>query len=166
MTFANHGVKFVFTLIGGHVSPILAGCEEAGLRVIDMRHEVNTVFAADAVSRLSGVPGVAVVTAGPGLTNTVTAVKNAQMAQSPVILIGGATSDLLKGMGSLQDIDQISLLKPHVKWYKHVATVSDIVPSVEEAFYRAQEGTPGPVFLEVAIDVLYKEVILHSNLKK
>ena len=58
------------------------------------------------------------------------------MAQSPIVLIGGATSDMLKGMGSLQDIDQVSLIKPHVKWFKHVGRVRDIVPSVEEAFYR------------------------------
>ena len=85
-----HGVRFVFTLSGGHISPVLVGAKAAGIRVIDVRHEVNSVFAADAVARLTGVPGVAAVTAGPGCTNTLTAVKNAQMAQSPVVLIGGA----------------------------------------------------------------------------
>ena len=73
----KHGVRFLFTLCGGHISPILVAGEAAGLRVVDVRHEATAVFAADAVSRLSGVPGVAVVTAGPGLTNTITAVKNA-----------------------------------------------------------------------------------------
>ena len=67
-----------------------------------MHPQVNTVFAADAVARISGVPGVAAVTAGPGVTNTVTAIKNAQMAQSPVVLLGGAAATLLKGKGSLQ----------------------------------------------------------------
>ncbi|MDZ7345145.1 MAG: thiamine pyrophosphate-binding protein, partial [candidate division KSB1 bacterium] len=80
-----HGVEFLFTLCGGHISPILVGCKNRGLRVIDVRHEATAVFAADAVARLTGVPGVAAVTAGPGVTNTMTAVKNAQMAQSPVI---------------------------------------------------------------------------------
>jgi thiamine pyrophosphate-dependent acetolactate synthase large subunit-like protein len=79
------------------------------------------------------------------------------MAQSPVILIGGATSDLLKGKGSLQDIDQVALLKPHVKKCYHVTYVKDIVPTVEAAFALALSGTPGPVFIEVPIDVLYKE---------
>jgi len=96
----TQGVKYLFTLTGGHIAPILVGAKEMGITVIDVRHEVNTVFAADAMSRLTGTPGVAVVTAGPGLTNTITAIKNAQMAQSPLILIGGATSDLLKGKGS------------------------------------------------------------------
>ena len=79
----RHGVRFLFTLCGGHISPILVGAKARGIRVIDVRHEVTAVFAADAVSRLTGVPGVAAVTAGPGVTNTITAIKNAQMAQSP-----------------------------------------------------------------------------------
>src|SRR5216684_539801 len=107
-TLQQHGVRFVFTLCGGHISPILVGCKQRGLRVIDVRDEATTVFAADAVARLSGVPGVAAVTAGPGLTNTITAVKNAQLAQSPVVVLGGATATLLKGRGSLQDIDQMA----------------------------------------------------------
>ena len=82
-----HGVKFVFTLCGGHISPILTGATTAGLRVVDTRHEATAVFAADAVARISGIPGVVAVTAGPGLTNAVTAVKNAQLAQSPLIII-------------------------------------------------------------------------------
>jgi acetolactate synthase-like protein len=89
-------VKYVFTLCGGHISPILVACEKLGIRIVDTRHEVTAVFAADAVARLSGVVGVVAVTAGPGLTNTVTAVKNAQMAESPLLLIGGAAATLLK----------------------------------------------------------------------
>lgn len=91
-----HGVKTVFTLTGGHIAPILTGSEELGIRVVDVRHEVTAAFAADATSRVTGKVGVCCVTAGPGLSNTVTAVKNAQMAQSPLVVMGGATSDLLK----------------------------------------------------------------------
>jgi acetolactate synthase-1/2/3 large subunit len=79
----ERGMTSLFTLCGGHISPILVAAKSAGLRIVDMRHEVNAVFAADAVSRLTGRPGVAAVTAGPGVTNTVTALKNAAMAQSP-----------------------------------------------------------------------------------
>src|SRR6188472_944436 len=110
------GTRFLFTLCGGHISPILVGCKQRGIRVIDTRHEATAVFAADAVARLTGRPGVAAVTAGPGLTNTITAVKNAQIAQSPVVLLGGAAATALKGRGALQDIDQMALLRPHVKW--------------------------------------------------
>jgi len=102
----REGVKFLFTLVGGHVSPVLTSARERGIRVVDVRHEVNTVFAADAVARVAGGVGVACVTAGPGLTNTITSLKNAQMANSPLILLGGATATLLKGRGALQDIDQ------------------------------------------------------------
>src|SRR5436309_9095697 len=112
----KQGVKFLFTLCGGHVSPIFVSAQNIGIRVIDTRHEVNSVFAADAVSRLTGTPGVAVVTAGPGLTNTITAIKNAYLAQSPIILLGGAAATILKGRGSLQDIDQMTMMRPNVKW--------------------------------------------------
>ncbi|KAN0031419.1 hypothetical protein ACTFIV_005283 [Dictyostelium citrinum] len=157
---SKQGVKFLFTLTGGHIAPILVESDKIGIRVIDVRHESTTVFAADGVFRLTGIPGVAVVTAGPGLTNTITAVKNAQMAQSGVVLLGGATSDLLKGKGSLQDIDQFELLRPHVKWCSHVSSNSDIVPTLEKAFYEARNGTPGPVFVEFPIDVLYQEAVV------
>ena len=96
---SNKGVSTIFTLTGGHISPIICGCDEMGIKVIDVRDEVTTVFAADAQARINnkGIPGIAAVTAGPGLTNTITAVKNGQMAESPIIIFGGATSQLLKG---------------------------------------------------------------------
>uniref|UniRef100_A0A8C2C4K9 2-hydroxyacyl-CoA lyase 2 n=1 Tax=Cyprinus carpio TaxID=7962 RepID=A0A8C2C4K9_CYPCA len=150
-----HGVKFVFTLVGGHISPILVACEKLGIRIVDTRHEATAVFAADAVARLSGTVGVAAVTAGPGLTNTVTAVKNAQMAESPLLLIGGAAATLLQGRGALQDIDQMSLFKPLCKFCASVRTVREIVPTVRKALAIAQSGTPGPVFIEFPIDTLY-----------
>jgi len=112
----HQGVEFIFTLCGGHISPILVGAKNAGIRVIDVRQEPTAVFAADAVSRLTGIPGVAAVTAGPGVTNSITAIKNAQMAQSPLILLGGAPATVLKGRGALQDIEQLKLMETLVKW--------------------------------------------------
>jgi thiamine pyrophosphate-dependent acetolactate synthase large subunit-like protein len=158
----KQGVKFLFTLCGGHVSPIFVGAENLGIRVIDTRHEVTTVFAADAVSRLTGIPGVAVVTAGPGLTNTITAVKNAYLAQSPLVLLGGGAATILKGRGSLQDIDQMSLMKPNVKWASRITKVKDIVHILEKAFRVAQEGIPGPVFVECPIDTLFGEELVRE----
>ncbi|XP_049645242.1 2-hydroxyacyl-CoA lyase 2 [Suncus etruscus] len=150
-----HGVRFVFTLVGGHISPILVACEKLGIRVVDTRHEVTTVFAADAVARLSGTVGVAAVTAGPGLTNTVTAVKNAQIAQSPILLLGGAASTVVQNRGALQAIDHLSLFRPLCKFCASVRRVCDIVPTLRAAIAAAQSGTPGPVFVELPIDVLY-----------
>uniref|UniRef100_A0A8C6YET1 2-hydroxyacyl-CoA lyase 2 n=1 Tax=Naja naja TaxID=35670 RepID=A0A8C6YET1_NAJNA len=150
-----HGVHYLFTLVGGHISPILVASEKLGIRVVDTRHEVTAVFAADAVARLSGTVGVAAVTAGPGVTNTVTAMKNAQMAESPVLLIGGATGTLQKGRGALQDIDQLSLFKPLCKFCASVNTVKDIAPVLRKAIAVAQCNTPGPVFVEFPLDILY-----------
>ncbi len=151
----KQGVRFLFTLCGGHISPILVSAKARGIRVVDVRHEATAVFAADAVGRLTGAPGVAAVTAGPGATNTITAVKNAQMAQSPVVVLGGATATMLRGRGSLQDIDQMALMSPHVKWATRVTRVRNLVPVLEEAFRLAREGVPGPVFVECPVDLLY-----------
>ena len=156
------GVRFLFTLCGGHISPILVGCKDQGIRVIDVRHEANAVFAADAVARLTGIPGVAAVTAGPGVTNTVTAIKNAQMAQSPLVLLGGATPTLLKGRGALQDIDQMSLMRPLVKFSASVKRVKDLLPAMDRAFREASEGVPGPVFVEIPVDLLYPSSIVNE----
>ncbi len=158
----KHGVRFLFTLCGGHISPIFVGAERAGIRVVDTRHEVTAVFAADAVSRLTGTVGVAAVTAGPGVTNTITALKNAALAQSPLILLGGAAATILKGRGSLQDIDQLSIMKSVCKWSATISKVKDIVPTLEKAFQMAQEGVPGPVFVECPIDVLYDEYLVRE----
>jgi acetolactate synthase-1/2/3 large subunit len=159
---AAHGVRFLFTLCGGHISPILVGAKNRDIRVIDVRHEATAVFAADAVARLTGVPGVAAVTAGPGCTNTITAVKNAQLAQSPVIVLGGATGTILKGRGALQDIDQMSLFEPHVKWAVSVERVRDLEGILYGAFHRAQDGVPGPVFVECPVDLLYGEELVRD----
>jgi acetolactate synthase-1/2/3 large subunit len=161
-TLRRHGVEFLFTLCGGHISPILVESRRAGLRIVDVRHEATAVFAADAAARLSGVPGVAVVTAGPGVTNTVTAIKNAQLAQSPLLVLGGATATVLEGRGSLQDIDQLSLLRSCVKWMASARRVRDLAPALEEALRVCRSGVPGPVFLECPLDVLYDERVVRD----
>jgi thiamine pyrophosphate-dependent acetolactate synthase large subunit-like protein len=158
----ERGVQFLFTLCGGHISPILVGAKQRGIRIVDVRHEVDAVFAADAVFRLTGVPGVAAVTAGPGVTNTITAVKNAQLAQVAVVLLGGAAATLLKGRGALQDIEQMPLIQPHVKWAASASTVRELVPMLEKAFDVARSGVPGPVFLECPIDLLYDEPLVRE----
>lgn len=159
---ANHGVRHLFVLCGGHISPILTGCQQAGIAVLDTRDEASAVFAAEAVARMTGVVGVAAVTAGPGVTNALTALKNAQMAQTPLILFGGATATLLKGRGSLQDIDQLSILKPLTKWATTVKTVPALRATVEHAIDVATSGVPGPVFIEVPVDLLYPESVVRE----
>jgi thiamine pyrophosphate-dependent acetolactate synthase large subunit-like protein len=158
----REGARFLFTLCGGHISPILVAAKRRGIRVIDCRHEATAVFAADAVARLTGTPGLVAVTAGPGLTNTITAVKNAQLAESPLVLLGGATATVLKGRGALQDIDQMALLRPHVKRAWPVKRVRDLAPAVAEAFHVARTGIPGPVFVECPVDLLYDEAVVRE----
>jgi len=155
-------ITHLFTLCGGHISPILVSARDVGIHVIDVRDEAAAVFAADAYARLSGRPGVAVVTAGPGLTNTITAVKNAQMAQSPVIIIGGATPTILKNRGSLQDIDQLSLMASLTKWQTSAATLPQLDTAMAKALRVCQEGVPGPVFIEAPIDILYPRQLVHD----
>ncbi len=157
-----HRVPFLFTLCGGHISPILSACKQRNIRVVDVRHEATAVFAADAVSRLGGIPGVAVVTAGPGVANTITAVKNARLAQSPLVLVGGAAATALRGRGALQDIDQLALMKSCVKWQTSLKQVRQLGPAMEEAFYRARQGIPGPVFVECPVDLLYEERLVRE----
>lgn len=156
------GVRCVFTLCGGHISPILSASKARGIRIVDVRDEATAVFAADATARLSGLPGVAAVTAGPGITNTITALKNAQLAQSPVILIGGAAPTALQGRGALQDIDQRPLVAPHVKLFKKIRRVRELGPAVDEAFEVALMGVPGPVFIECPVDLLYDEASIRQ----
>ena len=157
-----HGVRSIFTLCGGHISPILSAAKARGIRIVDVRDEATAVFAADASARLLGLPGVAAVTAGPGISNTITALKNAQLAQSPVILIGGAAPTALQGRGALQDIDQRPLVAPHVKLFTKIVRVRDLGPAVDEAFAVAQAGVPGPVFIECPVDLLYDEASIRQ----
>jgi acetolactate synthase-1/2/3 large subunit len=156
------GATCIFTLCGGHISPILSAAKARGLRIVDTRDEVTTVFAADAHARLTGHPGVAAVTAGPGITNTITALKNAQLAQSPLLLIGGAAPTALQGRGALQDIDQRPLVAPHVKRFLKLRAVRELAPAVAEAFALAADGVPGPVFLECPVDLLYDEASIRQ----
>lgn len=157
-----HGVPCIYTLCGGHIAPILSAAKARGIRIVDTRDEVTAVFAADAAARLSGRPGVAAVTAGPGITNTITALKNAQLAQSPLLLLGGAAPTALQGRGALQDIDQVPLVRPHVKRFFKVTQVRDLGTAVRDAMALAQNGVPGPVFVECPVDLLYDEASIRQ----
>ncbi|WP_455204344.1 thiamine pyrophosphate-binding protein [Kaarinaea lacus] len=157
------GVRTIFTLCGGHISPILVAAQQHDIRVVDTRHEATAVFAADAMARLSKVPGVAVVTAGPGATNTLTAIKNAQLAQSPTIILAGAPATALRGRGALQDVNLTELFKPSVKWSVTVKKVKQIVPLLEKAFLVAQDKVPGPVLIECPADLLYEEALVRKE---
>jgi acetolactate synthase I/II/III large subunit len=150
----KEGVRHIFTLSGLHVAPIYAGCVEEGIQVIDTRHEQAAAHAADAYARVTRGVGVAVVTAGPGVTDALTGVANAHAASSPLILLGGAAPIFNQSRGSLQEMEQVDLFHRISKWSDRVPT-PELVPSyLAKAFRVALSGRPGPVFLELAWDVL------------
>jgi acetolactate synthase I/II/III large subunit len=148
------GVGHVFTLCGGHILPIYDGCVKDGIGVIDVRHEQAAAHAADAYARLTRNLGVAIVTAGPGVTDAVTGVANAHAARSPVLLIGGAAPLGLRGLGALQEMEQVALLRPITKGAWSVAETRQIPEVLTTAIRVALTGRPGPVFVEIPVDLL------------
>jgi acetolactate synthase-1/2/3 large subunit len=152
------GVGHVFTLCGGHILPIYDGCLTEGIRIIDMRHEQAAAHAADAYARLTRGVGVAVVTAGPGVTDAVTGVANAFSARSPLLLIGGAAPLALRGRGALQDMEQVALLRPITKGAWSVPETRQIPEVLTTAVRTALTGRPGPVFVEIPVDLLLNTV--------
>ena len=150
----RHGTTHLFTLCGGHIQAIYDGCLDEQIRVVDVRHEQTAGHAADGHARVTGRPGVCAVTAGPGVTDVVTAVANAQRAGIPMICIGGAGPRLLCDMGSLQDMDHVTLMRPITKWSVQVPETRRIPEYVDAAFRIAQANVPGPVFLEMPLALL------------
>ncbi len=150
----RHGTTHLFTLCGGHIQAIYDGCLDEGIRVVDVRHEQTAGHAADGYARVTGRPGVCAVTAGPGVTDVVTAIANAQRAQVPLVCIGGAGPKLLCDMGSLQDMDHVALMRPITKWSVQVPETRRIGEYIDAAFRVAQSNVPGPVFLEMPLDLL------------
>ena len=161
-TLAAYGVRRLYTLCGGHISPILTAAKARGIRIVDVRDEASALFAADAEGRLTGIPGIAAVTAGPGLTNAITAMQNARLAQAPAILLCGGVPTALRGRGALQDIDQRAVIAPHAKRVIQVRRVADLQPALEAAFAAAMEGIPGPIFFEAPVDLLYDEATIRT----
>ncbi len=151
---ARHGTTHLFTLCGGHIQAIYDGCLDEGIRVVDTRHEQTAGHAADGYARVTGKPGVCAVTAGPGVTDVVTAVANAQRAGIPMIVIGGAGPRALADMGSLQDMNHLDLMRSITKWSVSVPSTDRIQEYLDSAFRIAQANVPGPVFLELPLDLL------------
>lgn len=151
-------VTTIYTLCGGHIAPIYEGCLTNNIQVIDFRHEQAAAHAADAHARLTRNVGVAVVTAGPGVTDAVTGVANAYQARSPMILLGGAAPLKTKGMGALQEMPQIDLFKTITKASFTIERTEDIPGLLQGAFETALSGRPGPVFIELPFDVLFNVV--------
>jgi len=154
---AAEGVDVVFTLSGGHVMPIYEGCRQEGVRVIDVRHEQSAAHAAEAWGRVGRSCGVALVTAGPGVTGTVTAVASCFAAQAPLVVLGGARPLAQAEWGALQEFDQLALMRPITKWAAVCPSTARIPEYVAIAFRHALAPPRGPVYLELPADILFDE---------
>lgn len=155
---AAQGVKTIYTLCGGHIAPIYDGCLNHDITILDFRHEQAAAHAADAHARLMRNIGVAVVTAGPGVTDAVTGVANAYQARSPMLLLGGAAPLKTKGMGALQEVPQVEMFQTFTKASFTIERTEDIPERLFEAFHLALSGRPGPVFVELPFDILFNAV--------
>ena len=154
------GVDRIFGLQGGHIQPIWDHAARLGIRIVDVRDEKAAVHMAQAHAELTGGLGVAMVTAGPGVTNTVTAIANASLARAPVLLIGGCPPRPQVNMGPLQDIPHVAILQPVTRTARTARVAEQVLRELDEAVARAAGdlGEPGPVYVEIPTDVLRETV--------
>ena len=148
------GADTIFALSGGHIMPVLDGCLEYGIRVIDVRHEQAAAMMAHGWSIYGGRPGVCLVTAGPGFTITLTGVANAYHEGAPMVVLSGVGSLRELDRGALQDVNQVDMIKPVTKWTGKCHDVTRIPEYMQAAFSHAISGRPGPVYLELPPDIL------------
>ncbi len=157
-----HGVETMFTLSGAHVFPMYDGAvktqaEGQGppMRLLDVRHEQTAAFAAEATGKLTRVPGLAVLTAGPGVTNGISAIAQAQFAGSPMVVVGGRAPQNRWGSGSLQELDQPPIIAPVAKAARTLMTAAEVAGGMDEAFTLARSSHRGPVFVDVPMDEFF-----------
>ena len=153
----EEGVECVFTLTGGHIMPILYACTDLGIDVIDMRHECAAAYAADAYARVKGKPGVVITTAGPGVTDTLTAMAEAADTGIPVIQIGGGGHQRQNDMGAAQNIDTVTAMGAFCKFSRKCIYPERIPEYMAMAFRHAMDDTPGPVYIEFPTNILHEK---------
>src|SRR4051794_1935105 len=154
-----HGVQTLFTLSGAHVFPMYDGAVKADppMRILDVRHEQTAAFAAEATGKLTRVPGLAVLTAGPGVTNGISALAQAQLAGSPMVVVGGRAPQNRWGSGSLQELDQPPIVASITKSAGTIPTSAEVPARFDEAFRLAGSSHRGPVFVDVPMDEFFNQ---------
>lgn len=158
-----HGVETMFTLSGAHVFPMYDGAVKADppMRILDVRHEQTAAFAAEATGKLTRTPGLAVLTAGPGVTNGVSAIAQAQFSGSPLVVVGGRAPANRWGSGSLQELDQPPILAPVSKLARTIHQAGEVAAGMDEAFTVAGSSHRGPVFVDVPMDAFFDTTATH-----
>ncbi len=152
-----HGVTKLFTLSGGHLFSIYDGCREEGIDLVDVRHESAAAFAAEGWAKVTRQPGVAALTAGPGVTNGMSAVASAQQNGSPMLVLGGRAPAIRWGQGSLQELDHVPFMRPLTKFAATPETTAEIPALVDEALTAAVTPHSGPAFVDFPMDVVFSE---------
>jgi acetolactate synthase-1/2/3 large subunit len=152
-----HGVTKLFTLSGGHLFSIYDGCREEGIDIVDVRHEQTAAFAAEGWAKATREPGVAALTAGPGVTNGMSAMASAQMNHSPIVVLAGRAPAMRWGKGSLQEIDHVPFVAPLTKLAATPDTTAEIPGLVDDAFLAAQAPHSGPAFVDFPLDLVFSE---------
>ena len=155
LALARAGATHLFTLNGGHIWPILTGATEHGIRIIDVRHEQSAVFAAEGWAKVTRQCGVAAVTAGPGVTNSASALAQAQSGDSPIFVIGGRAPAARWGMGSLQEMDHIEVVRSLTKKAETLASPEEAYGLAAECMRTALSRRTGPVFMDVPLDIFF-----------
>ncbi len=150
-----HDVTKLFTLSGGHLFSIYDGCRAEGIEIVDVRHEQTAAFAAEGWAKVTRRPGVAAVTAGPGVTNAISAIASAQANHSPLLVIGGRAPATRWGQGSLQEIDHVPLVAPLTKLAATATRTAEIPALVDAALAAARTAHGGPAFLDFPLDVVF-----------
>src|SRR5256885_4103388 len=150
---AQLGLDTIFTLVGDHLNEVLAEAAGAGLRIVDMRHESAVTHAADAWARIHRRPALALVTGGPGHTNALTGMATANLACSPLIAVSGSRPRALADRQAFQDIDQVAMARPAVKWAAEVPEAAQIPFYLRRAFDEANSGRRGAAHLTIPVDV-------------
>ena len=162
-TLRRHGIDRIFGLCGDHVNPIFNACLDEGVSIVDTRHESGATHMADAWARVTGTPGVSVVTGGPGHTNSLTGIATAWIAGSPLLAISGQYESTLRERGALQEMDQIGMVAGVTKWSRLVTEPTRLSAYVTHALRIAVDGRPGPVHLSIPVDALSAEVETSAN---
>ena len=152
-----HGVTRLFTLSGGHLFSLYEGCRHEGVEIVDVRHEATATFAAEGWAKVTREPGVAALTAGPGVTNGMSGMASALQNRSPIVVLGGRAPAFRWGQGSLQEIDHVPFVRPLVKLAATAGATPEIPGLVDEAFAVARRPHTGPVFLDFPLDVVFSE---------
>src|SRR5246127_2775990 len=152
-----HGVSKLFTLSGGHLFSIYDGCREEGIDIVDVRHESTAAFAAEGWAKVTREPGVCALTAGPGVTNGMSAMASAQANHSPMVVLGGRAPALRWGQGSLQEIDHVPFVRPLTKFAATAGATDEIAGLVDMAFDVARAAHGGLTFVDFPLDYVFME---------